>query len=269
MSAAHTNANASASGTGGAERGVPLARAADAVHAPPFERIVFDCDSTLARIEGIEELSRSRPPAIAAEIAELTEQAMSGRVPMEEVYARRLQIVAPRRNDVATLGRRYIEAAVPQVREVMAALKLLGKELRVVSGGLRLPVVTFAGWLGIEDDHVHAVQAWFDGDSRLSHFDRDNPLTRSGGKQKVLGGLPKKRTVLVGDGMTDAEARDAVDCFVCYAGVVRRPEVAALAHAVVDGNGFASLLPALCSPDELERLKRDPRHGRLIVPRFV
>src|SRR5262245_28077291 len=159
-----------------------LAHAADAAHAPPFERIVFDCDSTLSRIEGIEELAGKHK----AEIAALTAQAMEGKVPLEEVYGRRLQIVLPRRNDVATVGRRYIETAVPQAREVFAALKMLGKELRIVSGGLRLAVVTFAGWLGVEDDHVHAVQAWFDGDSRLSSFDRDNPLTRSGGKKQVL-----------------------------------------------------------------------------------
>ena len=238
------------------------ARAADAAHAPPFERIVFDCDSTLARIEGIEELSGAR----RAEIAELTAQAMDGRVPLEEVYGRRLQLVAPRRNDVATVGRRYIETAVPQAREVMAALKALGKELRVVSGGLRLAVVTFAGWLGIEDDHVHVVQAWFDGDGRLTNFDRESPLARSGGKRQVLASLPRKRTAFVGDGMTDAEARDVIDCFVCYGGVVRRPEVAALAHAVVNEPNFAALLPALCSPAELAKLKRDPRHGRLLNP---
>src|SRR5258706_8813294 len=69
-----------------------------AAHAPPFERIVFDCDSTLSRIEGIEELSKARPAAVVAEIAELTAQAMDGRVPLEEVYGRRLQLVAPRRN---------------------------------------------------------------------------------------------------------------------------------------------------------------------------
>src|SRR5262249_26446768 len=206
-----------------------------APHAPPFERIVFDCDSTLSRIEGIEELSKARPARVRAEIAELTAQAMDGRVPLEQVYEKRLALVAPRRNEVATVGRQYIEAAVPQAREVMAALKALGKELRVVSGGLRLAVVTFAGWLGIEDDHVHAVQAWFDGDGAISSFDRESPRARRRGKRAVVASLPRKRTVFVGEGMTDAETRDVAECFVCYTGVVARPDVAALAHAVVDG----------------------------------
>lgn len=234
-------------------------------HSPPFERIVFDCDSTLSGIEGIEELAGEHK----AQIAELTEQAMSGKLPLEEVYARRLGIVRPLRTAVATLGRRYIESAVPQAQQTMAALKMLGKELRIVSGGLRMPVATFAGWLGIDDAHVHAVQIWFGSDHRVNRFDRESPLARSGGKREVMASLPKKRTVIVGDGMTDAEAAEVADCFVCFTSVVARPEVMARAHVVVAGPSAADLLPVLCTPDELAKLSRDPRHGKLVTPPLV
>ena len=39
--------------------------------------------------------------------------------------------------------------------------------------------------------------------------------------------------LLVGDGVTDLEARPAVDRFVAYAGVVDRPAVTAAADAVI------------------------------------
>lgn len=231
-------------------------------HAPPFDRIVFDCDSTLTSIEGIEELSGDH----LDEIARLTRAAMTGEVPLEEVYGKRLEIVAPRRRAVATIGRRYIETASPKAREVISALKLLGKDLRVISGGLHLAVTAFAGWLGIDDAHVHAVKAYFDTDERIQGFDRNSPLVRSGGKRDVLAALPQARTAVVGDGMTDAETRDSVACFICYQGHAQHAEVAALAHEVVPGPSFADLLPVLCSPQELDLLRRDPRHGRLLVP---
>jgi phosphoserine phosphatase len=231
-------------------------------HAPPFDRIVFDCDSTLSSIEGIEELSGEHKD----EIARLTRAAMAGEIPLEEVYGKRLEIVAPRRRAVATVGRRYIETVSPKAREVVSALKLLGKEVVVISGGLRLAVTAFAGWLGIDDAHVYAVKAFFDPDERIQGFDRNSPLARSGGKKEVLSAMKQARTAFVGDGMTDAEARDVVDCFVCYQGHAAHPEVAALAHVVVPGPSFADLLPVLCSPDELDTLRRDPRHGRLLVP---
>jgi hypothetical protein len=66
--------------------------------------------------------------------------------------------------------------------------------------------------------------------------------------------------------MTDAEAAGAVDCFVCFTGVVARPEVMARAHAVVAGPSAADLLPALCTREELDVLSRDPRCGRLVIP---
>jgi phosphoserine phosphatase len=238
----------------------PAALVEAAGHAPPFERIVFDCDSTLARIEGVEELSGER----RAEIRALTEQAMDGTLLLQDVYGRRLDLVRPSRNAVATVGRRYIETAVPQARETLAALRSLGKELRVVSGGLRMAVVTFAGWLGVRDDHVHAVKIWFDGDERYVDFERGHPLTRAGGKREVLAALPPKRTAFVGDGMTDAEAADAVACFVNFGGVVARPAVAARAHVVVNEASLAHLLPVLCTPAELDRLRRDPRHVALL-----
>jgi len=230
----------------------------------PFERLVFDCDSTLARIEGVEELSLLRGPEVRTEIARLTEAAMSGEVPLQEVFGRRLELVAPRRNDVATIGRRYIEEAVPGVRETFAALRSLDKELRIVSGGLRLAVVAFANWLGVPDERVHAVQTWFDADGRLLRFDLQSPLVRRGGKREVLAALPAARTALIGDGMTDAEAADLVDCFVAFGGVRRRPAVEALAHVIVPGPNFAALLPELLTAAELDRLRRDPRHRALV-----
>jgi phosphoserine phosphatase len=55
---------------------------------PRFDAVCFDCDSTLTRIEGIDELARRA--GCATEIAALTEAAMNGAVALEEVYARRL-----------------------------------------------------------------------------------------------------------------------------------------------------------------------------------
>jgi len=241
----------------------------------PFARIAFDCDSTLSRIEGLEELARldaaarglnGAGDARTRELRDLTDAAMSGRVPLQEVYSRRLALVAPRRNEVATLGRRYIERAVPQARETFGALRDLGKELVIVSGGLRLAVTAFGQWLGVPDRNVFAVAAWFDGSGTLTHIDNRSPLIRSGGKREVVAGWPARRTAFVGDGMTDAETLGAADTFICFAGVVHRPEVAARASAVVLTPGLGGILPLVCTPDELDRLRRDSRWRVLVEP---
>jgi phosphoserine phosphatase len=231
---------------------------------PPFDRIVFDCDSTLSRIEGIDELARAAPQHRAA-IEELTSRAMAGELPLEDVYGRRLEILQPRQLDVNKVGSLYVEHAVKGGRETIAALHSLGKEVRIVSGGLRMPVVTFGGWLGVKDEFVHAVKILFDNKGRYRVYDDKSPLTRSDGKREVLAALPPARTAFIGDGMTDAAARDVVDAFICYAGVALRPAVAELADAVVKSSHLAALLPVLCTEAELDQLDRDPRHRPLLA----
>ena len=63
------------------------------VQPPKFDAVCFDCDSTLSRIEGINELARRA--GCEAEIASLTEAAMNGDTPLEEIYGKRLDILQP------------------------------------------------------------------------------------------------------------------------------------------------------------------------------
>ncbi|HEX2203638.1 MAG TPA: HAD-IB family phosphatase [Longimicrobium sp.] len=217
-----------------------------------FASVVFDCDSTLARIEGIDELASG---ALAPEIAALTEAAMQGVIPLEEVYGRRLEILHPTRARVAALADAYVAALVADARETVAALRWLGKTVRIVSGGLRPPVEAVAAVLGIAPGEVAAVGIEFTDDGAYRDFERASPLARSGGKTIVLRGwnLPRP-ALMVGDGVTDLEAREAVDAFAAYMGVAHRPAVAAGADFVLAHESLAPVLALAASEDDRARL---------------
>jgi phosphoserine phosphatase len=217
-----------------------------------FASVVFDCDSTLARIEGIDELAGPHADAIRA----LTEAAMQGQVPLEEVYGRRLEIIQPTRAQVAALGRRYVNGLVADARETVAALRWLGKTVRVVSGGLRPPVEEVARALGIPAHAVAAVGIGFGDDGRYSGFEHASPLARSGGKETVIRAwdLPRP-ALLVGDGATDLEARPAVDAFAAYMGVTFRLAVAAAADFVLREETLAPVLCLAADDADRERLR--------------
>lgn len=121
--------------------------------APPYGTLVFDCDSTLSAIEGIDELAGPRK----AEIAALTERAMAGEVPLEAVYGRRLELLRPTREQVAALGQQYVAAALPHALELVRALKALRKRVCILSGGLRQAVFALADHLQIDSGDVFAV----------------------------------------------------------------------------------------------------------------
>lgn len=216
-----------------------------------FASVVFDCDSTLAAIEGIDELAGEH----AAEIRAMTDEAMRGHVPLEEVYGRRLELIRPTRERVQTLSREYVETLVPDARETVAALRYLGKEVRVVSGGLLPPVEALAAELGLPAEAVAAVGVAFESDGAYLGFDAASPLAHSGGKEKVVRewSLPRP-SLLVGDGATDLEARPAVDAFAAYMGVAIRPNVAAHADVVLRDPSLAPVLALAAGPDDRVRL---------------
>ncbi|MEO0649138.1 MAG: HAD-IB family phosphatase [Planctomycetota bacterium] len=191
---------------------------------PPYATVVFDCDSTLSTIEGIDELAGEH----RAELKAITDRAMAGEVPLEEVFGLRLERVRPTRAQVEQVGRRYVETAVLGAAELIASLRQAGVRVLILSGGL-LPAVRHLGThLGIPLDDVHAVDLTFDTDGHYADFDRTSPLTRTGGKPALLRQLRVARpAALVGDGITDLECllEGAVDRFVAFEGVVRRPAV--------------------------------------------
>ena len=221
-------------------------------HWSGFRSVVFDCDSTLAAIEGIDELAGPR----IAEVRALTDAAMDGALPLEEVYGRRLALIRPSRVQVEALGSAYVDALVDDARAVVAALLWLGKDVRVLSGGLRPAVQAIAAELGLRPEAVGAVDIWFDPDGDYAGFDRDSPLARNGGKPEAIlkWSLPRP-TVLVGDGATDLEARRAVDCFAAFMGVVYRSAVADAADIVVRAPSLAPILALAASPEERLRLR--------------
>lgn len=228
---------------------------------PPYAVVAFDCDSTLSAIEGIDELARLAGQDVRA----LTEKAMRGEIALESVYAARLELVRPTRAMVDRVGALYVARMLPHARELVLALRSLGKRVCAVSGGLEPAVRALAGAAGIAEEDVHAVPILFDGRGRYAGFDQASPLARSGGKVALARSLGSP-LAFVGDGVTDLEVAEAGACarFVAFGGVARRPEVLARASVRCEAPDLAALLPLLCSPAELETLARGADHAALL-----
>ena len=206
-----------------------------------FSTVVFDCDSTLSAVEGIDELAGPHRAAIAA----LTDAAMRGELMLEEVYGRRLALVRPSRDRLASLGSLYVERLVPDARETVAALRAEGIAVRVVSGGLRPAVLAVAHALGVPDDHVAAVDVRFDRNGDYAGWDDASPLAYTMGKRAQLeawGSTLMPPVMIVGDGITDLEARPPADAFIAFAGVIARDAVIAAADAVIHERSLAPVL---------------------------
>lgn len=205
-----------------------------------FDCICFDCDSTLSKIEGIDELAER--VGLGAEMSKLTDAAMNGEVPLEAVYERRLSLIRPDRNSIDWLADLYIEQIVDGVKDVFETLTEQSKELHIISGGIRQAILPLAGYLGLPETQVHAVDIYFNEDGSYLGYDQDSPLARSGGKAEICRRLLKAQgsLVMIGDGKTDMEAKQAGAVVIGFGGVVDR-------QIVRDQSDFYCADPSLMS----------------------
>ena len=204
-----------------------------------YRHVFFDVDSTLVTIEGIDVLAAGND-----EVAQLTTAAMNGEVPLEEVYARRLQMIRPTEADIEALAKRYTGTIVPGAHETIARLQKEGVVVQLVSGGIEQAILPLAKELGVSK--LHAVRLRFK-DGKYDGFD-PSFLTRTRGKELVIRDLrarSKGKAAMIGDGMSDFEARPAVDLFIGFGGVTIRPRVKENADVYIEERDLRLVLPYL------------------------
>ena len=201
-----------------------------------FQSVVFDVDSTLSALEGIDWLAARRSPEVARESEALTARAMAGELPIEAVYSQRLARIRPTAHELAALGTAYIEHVQPGARELIAALHGAGTRVYLVSGGLRAAILPLATHLGVAPIRVHAVELAPDADGTLSRLEGEQPLATQRGKPHIVRYLALRPPIaMIGDGSTDAAVRTVANVtFIAYTGVAFRPPVVAQAELQAD-----------------------------------
>lgn len=189
-----------------------------------FTTVCFDCDSTLVHIEGIDELAKR--VGLGEEVAKLTEAAMNGECSLDDVYGRRLALIRPDWRAIHWLAGRYLETILPGACETVAGLQAQGVNVHIVSGGIRQALLPLAQQLGIPSSHVHAVEVFFNAEGAYKGFDAHSPLAKSGGKTEICRQLMDHGAlVMIGDGQTDLETRQAGAYFIAFTGVFERSKV--------------------------------------------
>lgn len=208
-----------------------------------YRFVFFDVDSTLVTIEGIDVLANGN-----TEVVRLTDAAMNGEIPIDEVYGRRLEIIRPTRSDVHALGERYLASLVPGAAETIAALQAGGADVHLVTAGIAQAIAPLAAKLNIAPRAVHAVALQFDDDGNYRDFDRRSLLTKNGGKELVVHAIlarSKGRSAFIGDGVSDLETKPVVSLFIGFGGVHTRARVLENAEVYVSEPTLSAVLPYL------------------------
>ena len=206
-----------------------------------FDIVCFDCDSTLSKIEGIDELARR--VGLGEELAKLTDAAMNGNVALEDIYGKRLDLIKPNRDALNWLAELYIAELVDGVAEVFAELAKHNKTIHIISGGLLPAILTLARILNVPVENVHAVDVYFAENGDYLGYEIDSPLAKNGGKAAIIKSLNSTNLVMIGDGKTDLEAQQAGAKVIGFGGVVNRKLVREQADFFVADKNLTAVLP--------------------------
>jgi len=222
----------------------------------PIDAILFDCDGTLSRIEGIDELAKHN--SVGPIVQRLTQDAMSKTGMNPDLYAKRLTLTKPDRDAVTQLGNTYHKEKVPDILNIIQIFHRLKKEVYIVSAGLFPAVALFGQYLKIPEKNIYAVRITFHPNGTYKDFDHHSPMVFKNGKQQIVNEIKVKHPNIayIGDGLSDLEVYSLVTRFVGYGGAYYRENIAALCEFYIKTLSMTPLLPLVLTAWEVDQLTK-------------
>ena len=203
--------------------------------------VVLDADSTLIREEAIELLADAA--GSLEHVTEVTERAMRGELDFAESLRERVATLAGLDVDVLASARERM-TPTDGVHELVERVHAAGGLVGVVSGGFHELLDPLADRLGLDFCRANRLEV---DDGRLTGR-VEGAIVDAAAKARALdewasaSGIPRSRTVAVGDGANDLEmlGRAALGVAFCA-----KPVVRAQADVAIDIADLSAVLPLL------------------------
>lgn len=217
----------------------------------PVQSVFFDCDGTLSLIEGINQLAEIN--GVGEAVTAITERCMAQTGMSIKDYQDRLDLVKPKMTQMDVIANHYIKQVTPGAKTIIHTLKELGKEVYIISAGIKAAVLPFAAYLGIPEQNVLAVEVYFNEMGEYNGFNRASLLVQPDGKSRQIHVVNNnvEECVLIGDGVSDLEAKFAVARFIGFGGMNERIRVKEGADFYIITNSLLPVLPLCLTRNEL------------------
>jgi phosphoserine phosphatase len=223
----------------------------------PIDVFFFDWDSTLTKIEGIDFLATLND--VAKQVHGITQRCMSKTGLNIADYAKRLDFIKPTSTQIGQLAEAYSTQLAPGARETLTLLQSIGKKIYILSAGIKSAIIPFAEALGIKAECVLAVDLYFNQEGTYDGFNELSELIQPYGKikqiKKVLNS--NERSILLGDGYSDCEAKSVVTRFVGYAGFNPKSWVQEHSDFYINHTSILPLLALSLTETEQVNLNRE------------
>lgn len=177
--------------------------------------LILDFDSTIITKESLDFLSEialeneKNKDFLLSKIIELTEKGMDGIISFQDSINERLKSKHITKDHIKILNRKLKDHITPTFQSNMRWLKKYSRRIYIISGGFKEMIIPITDKLNISREHIFANDFVFNKDGIVMGLDKNNPLSRSGGKVKKAEELNLDGQIfMVGDGSTDAEMKN-------------------------------------------------------------
>lgn len=173
---------------------------------------IFDFDSTIVSIETLDFLLTNFTETNDQDIEKITNRAMNGELSFRTSLQMRLENARVMRSHIVKMQSTVCEYIT---KNAEACLQALQKEcdIYIVSGGFLEIIHPIANKISISQQNCFANEFIYEND-KVVGFNKENPLSESGGKIKVVQHIMQtnnyKQTFMIGDGYTDLEVFKAI-----------------------------------------------------------
>ncbi|MES2809847.1 MAG: HAD-IB family phosphatase [Bacteroidota bacterium] len=177
---------------------------------------IIDFDSTFTQVEALDELARislkNHPDRekIYQQIEDLTNASMEGKLSFSESLERRVQLLQANREHLKLLISHLKKKVSTSFSRNTIFFKNHTDEVLIVSGGFKEFITPVVTEYHIKKENIYANTFKFDDEGNIIGYDRENPLSKEGGKVILLKELKLEGDIYgIGDGYSDFQLKES------------------------------------------------------------
>jgi len=172
---------------------------------------IIDFDSTFIKVESLDELLEISEPGNKLKIDKvknITNEGMEGKISFSESLSRRIKLLEATKDNIDKTVQKLRDKVSDSFVNNIDFLKENKDNIYIVSSGFHEIIDPIVLEYGILKKNIYANSFIFDKSQKIIGYDKNNPLSTSKGKVKILKMLGLKGiTHIIGDGFTDFEIK--------------------------------------------------------------
>lgn len=206
-----------------------------------MDHFIIDFDSTFTQVEALDELARislkSHPDRelIYKQIEDLTNLAMEGKLSFSQSLEGRVKLLQANRDHLKLLVSHLRKKVSKSFSRNTQFFKDHQDEVLIVSGGFKEFITPVVTEYHIKKENIYANTFVFDENDNIVGYDRENPLSKEGGKVILLKELNLQGDIFgIGDGYSDFQLKESgmIKTFFAFTENIERKSVAERADHV-------------------------------------